>query len=290
MRFLNWPTTYRMATGILLLSCLSSAGEAQTPKLKAEEVIAKHLEAMGGSETLHSVSTRIASGTVVALFKTPTTAELGGRVVLASEGPKNVMAMIFEHTESNYPHEKIGYDGREVTGSYVRPGIRSTLGDFLLGHRNIVKQGIWGGALSQSWLLLDPERKIKIEAGGTKKIGDRPAYQLKCYPAGSDLKITMYFDAETFQHVRTEYDRSISAQMGSNPETSAVQGAETHYKLVEDFSDFKKEGGLTLPHAYKIQLEILGRQGSFKASWDITLTAFQFNQKIDPTTFDVDGK
>ena len=290
MKSFSWSMIYRMAVMILLLSCLSSAAEAQAQKLKAEEIIAKHLEAMGGGETLHSVSTRIASGTVVAVFKTPTTAELGGRVVLASEGPKNVMAMVFENTASNYPHEKVGYDGSNVTGSYVRPGIRSTLGDFLLGHRNIVKQGIWGGALQQSWLLLDPERKIKIEVGGTKKIGDRPAYQLKCYPAGSDLKITMYFDAETFQHVRTEYDRSISAQMGSNPELSATQGAETHYKLTEDFSDFKKEGGLTLPHAYKIQLEILGRQGSFKASWDMALTGFQFNQKIDPGTFDVDGK
>ena len=289
MKSFNWSMVYRIAVMILLLSCLSSTGEAQQ-KLKAEEIIAKHLEAMGGSETLHSVSTRIASGTVVAVFKTPTTAELGGRVVMASEGPRHVMAMVFENTESNYPHEKIGYDGREVTGSYVRPGIRSTLGDFLLGHRQIVKQGIWGGALSQAWFLLNPERKIKVEAGGTKKIGDRPAYQLKCYPSGADLKIIMYFDAETFQHVRTEYERSISAQMGSNPETSATQGAETHYKLVEDFSDFKREGGLTLPHAYKIQMEILGRQGSFKASWDMALTEFQFNQRIDPATFDVDGK
>ena len=288
MKSFKWSTIYRVAVMMLLLSCLSGAREAQAQKLKTDEIIAKHLEAMGGSETLHSVNTRIATGTVVATFKTPTTAQLGGKAVLASEGPKNVIAMIFENTASNYPHEKIGYDGRDVSGSYVRPGQRSTLGDFLLGHRNIVKLGIFGGALSQGWLLLDPERKTKLEAGGTKKIDDRQTYQLKCYPSGSDLKVTMYFDAETFQHLRTEYERSVSAQMGSNPETSATQGAETHYKLTEDFSDFKKEGGLTLPHAYKIQLEVVGRQGTFRASWDITLSMFQFNQKIDPATFDVD--
>lgn len=288
MKSFKWSSIYWATAMMLLLSCLSGAKEAQAQKLKADEIIAKHLEAMGGSETLHSVSTRIASGTVVATFKTPTTAQLGGRVVLASEGPKNVVAMVFENTASNYPHEKIGYDGRDVSGSYVRPGQRSTLGDFLLGHRGIVKQGIFGGALSQGWLLLDPQRKIKLEAGGTKKIGERQAYVLKCYPSGSDLKVTMYFDAETFQHVRTEYERSVSAQMGSNPETSATQGAETHYKLIEDFSDFKKEGGLILPHAYLIQLEILGRQGSFKANWDMALSTFQFNQRIDPSTFDVD--
>jgi len=288
MRTFTWTKFYRISAMMLLLTCLSSASEAQVQKLKAEEIIAKHLEAMGGNETLHSVTTRIASGTVVATFKTPTTAELGGKVVLASEGPKSVMAMMFENSTSNYPHEKIGYDGRDVSGSYVRPGIRSSLGDFLLGHRNIVKQGFWGGALSQAWLLLDLDRKIKVEAGGTKKIGDRQAYLLKCYPSGSDLKITMYFDAETFQHLRTEYERSISAQMGSNPEASATEGSETHYKLTEDFADFKKEGGLTLPHSYKISFEILGRQGSFKASWDMALATFQFNQRIDPATFDVD--
>lgn len=287
MRPLTLSTMYRIAVALLLLSPLSGTKQAQAQKLKAEEIIAKHLEALGGAETLHSVTTRIESGTVVATFKTPTTAELGGRAVLASEGQKNVLAMIFENSTSNYPHEKVGYDGRDVSGSYVRPGIRSTLGEFLLTHRNIVKQGIFGGSLSQAWTLLDPDRKIKVEAGGSKKIGDRQAYVLKCYPSGSDLKVTMYFDAETFQHVRTEYDRSVIAQMGSNPETSATQ-SETRYKLTEEFSDFKKEGGLTLPHAYKIQLEILGRNGSFRAFWDLTLSQFQFNQRLDPTTFDVD--
>ena len=288
MRPLTLSTVYRIVVALLLLSPLCGTKQAQAQKLKAEEIIAKHLEALGGAETLHSVTTRIESGTVVATFKTPTTAELGGRAVLASEGQKNVLAMIFQNSTSNYPHEKVGYDGRDVSGSYVRPGIRSTLGEFLLTHKNIVKQGLFGGSLSQAWTLLDPDRKIKVEAGGSKKIGDRQAYVLKCYPTGSDLKVTMYFDAETFQHLRTEYERSVVAQMGSNPETSASQ-AETRYKLTEEFSDFKKEGGLTLPHGYKIQLEILGRNGSFRAFWDLTLSQFQFNQKIDPVTFDVDG-
>ena len=74
MKSFKWSTIYRVATMMLLLSCLSGVREAQAQKLKAEEIIAKHLEAMGGSETLHSVTTRIATGTVVATFKTPATA------------------------------------------------------------------------------------------------------------------------------------------------------------------------------------------------------------------------
>src|ERR1051325_10137496 len=79
MKSFKWSTIYPVAAMMLLLSCLSGASEAQAQKLKADEIIAKHLEAMGGSETLHSVTTRVASGTVVATFKTPTTAQIGGR-------------------------------------------------------------------------------------------------------------------------------------------------------------------------------------------------------------------
>jgi outer membrane lipoprotein-sorting protein len=277
-----------MVVMTLLLACLSTAAEAQTQKLKAEEIIARHLEAIGGAETIQSVSTRISQGTVVVTFKEPGTGQLGGRVVLASEGPKSLMAMAFDNA-TNYPHERIAYDGKDVSGGYVHPGARSSLGDFLLTNQAILKQGIWGGELSQAWMLLNPNRKVKVEAGGMKKIGDRQTYQLKCYPTGSDLKIAMYFDAESFQHVRTEYERSVIAQMGGTPETSAHQ-SETRYKLVEEFSDFKKEGGLTLPHAYKINLEITtGRAGAVKAQWELSLSEFKFNQHIEPGSFDVGG-
>lgn len=287
MKTVTW-SPIRLMLILLLLTGLSVASEAQAQKLKTEEIIAKNVEAIGGAETLQSVSTRISQGSVVVTFKEPGTGQLGGRVVLASEGPKHMMAMAFENA-TNYPHERIGFDGKDVTGGYVHPGSRSSLGDFLLTNQAILKQGIWGGELSQSWLLLNPNRKVKLETGGMKKIGERQMYVLKCYPSGSDLKISIYFDAETFHHVRTEYERSVIAQMGSTPETSANQ-SETRYKLVEEFSDFKKEGGLTLPHAYKINLEITtGTRGAVKAQWEVTLSDIKFNQKIEPGSFDVDG-
>ena len=259
-------------------------------KLSADELIAKHLEAIGAAETRASVTSRIIAGTVVATFREPSTGQVGGRVVLASAGTKNMLAMIFDNS-SNYSQEKVGYDGSEVSGSYVRPGTRSALGDFLLTHKTVIKQGLIGGELCQAWPLLDlTGKQAKIETAGTKKIGDRQTYQLKYFPkGGSDLRVSLFFDAETFQHVRTEYTRTVVAQIGSTPETSARQ-SETRYKLVEDFSDFRKEGGLTLPHSYKILLELSSQRGSFKAEWDMSLSQFEFNQRIDPTTFDVDDQ
>ena len=274
---------------LLAFACITQIdGSAQ--KLKAEEVLTRHANAVGADETRASVKSRITTGNVVVTFREPGTGQLGGRVVLASEGPKNMLAMIFDNAV-NYPHEKFAFDGANVTGSYVRPGIRSTFGDFLLTHNTVIKHGIVGGVLSQSWPFFDlANRRLKVETGGTKKIGDRSTIQLKFYPSGgSDMRVTMFFDAETFHHVRTEYTRTVIAQMGATPETSAQQ-SETRYKLVEDFSDFRKEGGLTLPHTYKVLLEITGRTGTFRAEWELALSQFQFNQRIDPTAFDVDDK
>jgi hypothetical protein len=275
-----------MALAFVMLCGLQGANGQ---KLKTEEIIAKHLEAIGGAETLQSVTTRLITGTAVATFKEPGTGQVGGRVVLASEGPKNMVAMVFDNA-TNYPHEKVGFDGKDVSTSYASPGARSTLGDFLWTYKAIVKQGVFGGSLSQAWPLLDiTKTKVKVEAGGTKKIDDRLTYQLKFYPSGTDVRVTMFFDAETFQHVRTEYYRSVVAQMGRTPENSASE-SESRYKVVEDFGDFKKEGGLILPHSYKISMEITSRQGDFRADWMMALSEFQFNQRIDPTSFDVDDK
>ena len=287
MKAITGSRIVRVVLIIFVLMCMLTAGhEASAQKLKAEEIIAKHLESLGGVETLQSVTTRIANGSAVVTFKSPTTAQLGGPALVASDGPKNLLHMVFNNT--NYPAEKIVFDGREVQGSYVRPGQRTVLADFLLANRGVVKQGIFGGALSQSWPLLDINKtKLKVEAGGTKKIDDRMVYQLKCYPASSDVQVIFFFDAETFRHVRTEYSRTAVGQMGSTPETSAQQ-IESRYKMIEEFSDFKKEGGLMLPHSYKIQLEIQspGAKSNFKGEWLVTLGQFQFNQLIDPKSFD----
>lgn len=283
----------RQTASIFLLTVVVCGSSLLTgiadEKMKAEELVARHLESIAPTETLASVKTRIVTGTVVATFREPATGQLGGRVVMASAGNKNMLGMVFDNS-TNYPEEKVGFDGDEVSGSYVRPGARSTLADFLLTHRTIVKQGLVGGALSQAWPLLDlAGKKPKLEVSGTRKIGEREAYQLKYFPSGgSDLQVSLFFDVETFHHLRTEYNRTIVAGIGSTPETSARQ-RESRYRMVEDFSDFRKEGPLTLPHKYRIQLELVGR-GNFKAEWDMSLAQVIFNNRLDPKSFDVDDK
>lgn len=282
---------------LLALSLLASSSAAPAAfagrdkeKLTAEQVVAKHLEAVGAPETRASITSRIISGAVVANFRSPSTGQVPGRAVLFSKGEKHVVGMTFEGV-ANYPHDRFGFDGKDVSAGYLLPGRRSTLGEFLMTNKSVVKQGLLGGALSQAWPLYDLEAKRpKLEYSGLKKVGDRPAHALKYLPrGGSDLNITLFFDAETFRHVRTEYTRSLAAQMGTNPNNSARQ-QESRYRMVEDFSDFRRESGLTLPHAYKLGLEITLPGGSYRMDWDFTLSSFAFNQSIDPQSFDVDDQ
>ncbi|HEX8147991.1 MAG TPA: hypothetical protein VF591_12495 [Pyrinomonadaceae bacterium] len=282
---------------LLTLSLLASSPNAPAAsnardkeKMTAEQVVARHLEAVGAPETRASITARVITGVVVANFRAPSVGQVPGRAVFFSQGAKHAVGMVFDGV-ANYPHDKIGFDGEDVSTSYVLPGRRSTLGEFLMTNKSVIKQGLLGGALSQAWPLLDlASKKPKLEYGGLKKVGERPAHALKYLArGGSDLNVTLFFDAETFQHLRTEYTRSLSSQMGTNPNNSARQ-IESRYRMVEDFADFRKEGGLTLPHQYKLGLEITLPGGSYRMEWDFALSNFAYNQPIDPKSFDVDDK
>jgi len=255
-------------------------------KVSLDEVIAKHLEAIGPAETRASIKTRIESGTVLASYHAPRNASFSGQVVMASDGDKNFIGMSFEN--SGRAQEKFAFDGRDVTIGLMDPGSRSNLADFLLTHKDAVKLGLLGGALSSSWPLLNlSEQKVKLLYAGTKKINGTPAIEIKLMPrSGSDLEFSLFFDQETYRHIRTEYTRLISAGIGANMDASGSQRS-TRYRMVEDFSDFKKEGGLFLPHTYKISLDLDTRNGTLSADWEMKFTQFDFNQTIPAATFKV---
>jgi hypothetical protein len=291
------PRTCRaLALAFALLAALlpSTPRAAGAPsaddKLKAEDVVAKHLEAIGPQAAREAAQTRIVGGTSRAIFKARSTSgAIDGQVVIASDDNKVVLGMKFD--APNYPGERFGFDGKKFTVGYLTPGVRSQIGTFALTNSEIFKEGLVGGTLTSAWALLNlSERKAKVEYGGTDKVNDRLVHKLKYYPnKGSDLKITLYFDAETFQHVRTQYDRVVGAQLGRGGVDSSASQRETRYKIIEDFGDYKEEGKLKLPHSYKIQLEIEKTGGGSLDRWEMTLNQFAFDQEIDDRMYNVEG-
>ena len=264
----------------------ASAQSPKADKIKPEEVVARHLESIGTARARAAVTTRIIAGTSQVIIRTPPPGQAVGKAVLASEGVKSLFGMSFPSPV--YPREQLGFNGNSFMAAFSTPGVRSGLGNFLMMHEIIFRHGLMGGTLTSAWPLLDLEsHHAQLEYAGTKKLNDELLYELKYLPRGnSDLKVTLFFERETFRHVRTEYERTVSAPMGKVEYTN-IQEREARYKMVEEFSLFKLEGELTLPHIYKIKVSIDTVNGTYVAEWTIKLTQFEFNQKIDQTAFNV---
>jgi len=280
---------------LLVVSVLTVIGPFATSKslaqkLNAEDAVARHLESIGTAKARAAITTRIISGTSQVIFHTTPVGQAVGRAVLASEDTKSLLGMSFPSPV--YPREQLGFNGSTFMAAHILPGSRSALGSFLMTHSLIFKHGLMGGTLSSAWPLLDlTKRNAELEYMGKKKVGNQMLHEIKYVPrGGSDLQIRLYFDEDTFKHVRTEYERAIAGAMGDRSYIAPGNGRETRFKMVEEFSDFRKEGDLDLPHTYKINLITDTDAGTLLTDWTIKLTQFTFNEKIDPTSFSIISK
>lgn len=257
-------------------------------KISSEEILLKHLDSISKTADRTTIKSTLVIGTSKASFRGKGAGFADGIVVLASEDEKNLIGMKFNN--SDYPFEKMGYDGNKYSVGQVRPGIRSVLGEFLRLHGFILENGIMGGTLSRSWILLNfNEKKGKLKYSGIDTVQDKKLYKLKYSPKkGGDLDISFFFDTETFRHVRTEYKRVITSSMGTGVDNSAGQ-SEIRYTMIEEFSDFKAENTLNLPHNYRLFLEIISGSGTVSYDWNMDLQKFTFNNPIDPKEFKVDS-
>jgi hypothetical protein len=279
---------------ILALLIFTGVGLATTnnppQKMTTEEVVAKHLAAIGKAEDLAAAKTRVMTGQDTARLKFASTMrEVGGPAQFASDGEKVLLAMVFNST--NYPYEKVAYDGQRLTVAGLPEGGRSPLANFLMAQDIVFKHGLIGGALSSAWPLmnLDPA-KAKLSYGGTEKLEGRVVHKLKYEPKKGDLKVNLFFDAETFHHVRSDYQYTISARMGARPSSGPLSAntsgqSLSRFKLTEDFSDFQPTGKLTLPRKYKIQL-VVEAQGQ-NLDYAIDFAQFAFDQPIPAEAFNV---
>ena len=272
--------------GLISLVLVGAAvvGASTDDQITVDEVVAKHLESIGTSEARAANKSRVMQGSVIATVRIGGKGQSQGGSVMASQGQMTLLGMIFGPQE--YNNEKAAYDGKRLTLGELSPGSRTNLGGFLLTHDIMFKEGLIGGTLTTAWPLLDMNaRKPKLKYGGKKKIDGRETYMLR-YERSGNMQIRLYFDAENFRHIRTEYQHDIGPPPVSDPALAAQQ-KETHLKLTEDFSDFKAESGLTLPHTYKLQLTFDTAKNPLLQDWVLTLKQFVFNKDLDPKQFDL---
>jgi hypothetical protein len=273
---------------VLFAVIIPVSANPEKDDLTVEEIIQKHLESIGSAEARATIKSRVILGKAVSIMRIGGSGQVQGNAVLASQGSSSLMGLSFNIAE--YPHDKFGYDGKSLKIADITPGQKSLLGEFFLKHDMPFREGLFSGVLSTGWPLLDAAtRKSSFKSEGTKKIDGRKVYVLK-YEAKNDtgLKTKLYFDAETLQHVRTEYEQRQIQQMSTQPGVTQKQG-DSITKLVEEYSEFKTVNGITLPHSYKLQLSIETLTRRYLQDWQLTLAEIVTNKNLEPKQFDVLG-
>ncbi len=284
-----------------------AAAQAQEKKMTAEELLAGHLKSIGSPEAVKSLHSRIISGVAAVRFvQGASGAWNDGGFLVASEPQRMGLAMKFGALE--YPGEYFAYDGKEVTVGNIKPGQKSPIAEFIYRNNGLVKEGLLGGTLSLAWPLLslkDRGAELKVSDG---KLDGKSVYEVEYRPkkALGDLKVKMFFDAENFHHLRTEYKVShkddlsatqnvvSSAPVGAGydngqarPNATIMAGVpNSYYTLIEKFDNYQKAGDLVLPYSYAIEYEVQGQGSSFVANWTMRSSGqFLNNGKIDADFF-----
>ena len=272
--------------GLFMFAALASVSVAQD--LKPEEIIAKHLDAIGKKTTRDSLKTMLIGGRGSFEAKNPVVR--GGGQAMVVSNPDNLYFMM-TFKSNDYPFEKIGHFGDKVSIPFVNAGKRSLLGSFLAENSKILSDGLFGGVMSMKWVFNGVDKKLRMRSVGTKKVNDRKAYVIDFLPSGSgssDFNIKLYFDAETFHHVRSEYRREFQA--GAAVFGTQNQIASATLSLTEDFSDFRTVEGLTLPYAYSVRFNSNTNAAMYENTWGITVVQYIFNQNLTPDFFTFDVK
>ena len=252
-------------------------------ELKAEDIIAKHLESIGTKGKREAVKNRMAMGTSEFESKLPPRKTVGKSAIVSEV---NDLMFISSFNSSEYPYEKIGFFRGSIQIPLALQNARSPLGTFIADHSVLLNEGLFTGSISSTWNLSNPQiKKRKIESAGVKKIDGRKAYVLSYYPktSSNDFSVKMFFDAETFQHIRTEYRDAVQGATPSFGNLGDAFGAV--FTLTEEFGDYKTTDGMTLPHSYKIKYMRDSNSGTFEWNWGFKIEQYRFNEKLKENFF-----
>jgi len=259
-----------------------AANGAKDEKLKPEELIAKHLESIGPAEKRKAITSRATVGTAQAVFRVGGSGSLNGKGNILSDGSS--VRLGFNFPSVDYPGEQLAFDGNKVTAGQMSPGNYPPFSGFIYENSVLLKEGLLFGALSTGWTLLNVSSKQpKLESNGLKKIEGRELYELKYLIRNTKVSIQtwLYFEPETFRHVRSQFKLEVPAQM-----TRITDSAElVRYTILEQFDQFKEVDGLTLPYSYKLDFTIDSPKGGMLTSWTHVIDRIVHNQSIERQLF-----
>ena len=221
---------------LLMVLALSASTVTADDKLSGAEIISKHLAAVGGKEALAKLKSRIAIGTA------RKDNDSAAPMAVMSEAPNRVSA-IYQFQGFNW---QLTYDGSRAI---VRPLLTRANAPVMHKYEDMLASGTMFNGISLYNALAQGESdNVRFEAKGMKKVKGRSAYSVEM-KRGKE-KALLYFDAETFMWVRTDYGSvQLTREMGT---ITGPKDQETTIDFYIETSDFKEVDGLKLPFKFEI--------------------------------------
>jgi hypothetical protein len=211
------PSAAAAALGLIV----TSLAWAQT----ADEIVEKHLAAMGGRAALSKITSRRSTGTIT--ISTPN-GDLKGPCEIDVKAPnKNRAYMELDMTPFGVAQKMVveqRFDGETGWGLNSLQGDAQITGDQLLNMRNNV---------FPSSLLNYKAAGTKLEVLPSEKSGDRTLIVLQATPKAGPV-VRLYLDSQTYLLVRT-YAKYYSAVVGADVEQTG------------ELSDYRTVDGVKVP-------------------------------------------
>jgi hypothetical protein len=234
---------------VMLAMSWTPLASAQT----VDEVIEKHLTAIGGRAALAKVKSRSMTGTIA--LSTPV-GELSGPVEVTNMAPNKSRTLI------KLDLSAVG--AGEMTVDQRFDGTAGFVADSMQGNRDISGDQLESmkNATFPTPFLDYKERGVSVELGPKEKVGARDAFLLttksKTGPA-----VRQFIDAETYLPLRVETKIEVP-QMGTVDQST-------------ELSDWRDVDGVKVPFTIK--------SSSAAQSFTITISKVEHNGKIDEAVF-----
>lgn len=214
----------------------------------ADDIIAKHIEAIGGADLLSKVQSMVITSDNEVMGN----AASGTTTVVTGKGVKN---------ESDFNGQHMVQVITENGGWAINPFTGSSSPEVMPESQyKVSAEQIW----SPDVLYKYADHEARVELQGKEKVGDVDAYKLK-YNGKSGAEITFYLDPNSYHIIRTTQQASMMGQ---------------DVTMVTDFSDYKKSDfGVTMPYTTNTDF------GQFAVVRHIT--DVKFNKEVDSNFFDM---
>jgi hypothetical protein len=241
----------------VLLGITVSAWTMASDKLEVGEVVTSHLKNLNEGPEIALTHNRVITGQAAMKILDGGTGFLVGKATFHTNADQ--VKLLFEFDSGGYPKDGFTCTGRDrIVPEQIQGGANGFLADFIDQYRQIARSGLFGGVLSSAWSLTDFEKAgFSCTSDGVRKIEGQDLHAIKC-DISSVITSTLYFEPETFRHVRTLH---------------RIPPSNGDALLTEQFREFRRVNGLEVPTLWDIFMEY---RGGKRVQWQIGLQGMDF--------------